>query len=168
MNFTLDGLNVFRTDAQLCKTNTKEREVLSDKMKFIYLQLPLFTKTEDECKTNFERWIFIFKNMSTLEYIPWAAKDTIFSQLGKFAQIANLSEHQRRKYDKDLKIYRDNINVLNHAIKSGIEQGRKEGIAEGRADAMREIARSLKAAGKLTIEEIAEMTKLPIEEIEQL
>ena len=184
MNFTLDGLNVFRTDAQLCKTNTKEREVLSDKMKFIYLQLPLFTKTEDECKTNFDRWIFIFKNMSTLEYIPWAAKDTIFSQLGKFAQIANLSEHQRRKYDKDLKIYRDNINVLNHAIKSGIEQGEKIGflkgekigiekgekigIEKGRADAMLDIARSLKAAGKLSFEEIAEITKLPLEEIEKL
>ncbi len=196
MNFTLDGLNVFRTDAQLCKTNTKERELLSDKMKFIYLQLPLFTKTEDECKTNFDRWIFIFKNMATLEYIPWAAKDSIFSQLGKFAQIANLSEHQRRKYDKDLKIYRDNINVLDHAIKSGIEQGvkigiekgraegekigiekgekigiekgEKIGIEKGRADAMLDIARSLKAAGKLSFEEIAEITKLPLEEIEKL
>ena len=176
MNFTLDGLKEFRTDAHLCKTSTEEREVLSDKMNFVYLQLPLFTKTENECKTNFDRWIFIFKNMATLEYIPWATKDTIFSQLGKFAQIANLSEPQRRKYDKDLKIYRDNINVLDYAVKQGREEGEKIGflkgekigIEKGEKQRSLDIARSLKAAGKLTIEEIAEITKLSIEDIEKL
>jgi predicted HTH domain antitoxin len=33
---------------------------------------------------------------------------------------------------------------------------------------MLDIARSLKAAGKLSFEEIAEITKLPLEEIEKL
>jgi hypothetical protein len=126
--------------------------------------------------------------MATLEYIPWATKDTIFSQLGRFAQIANLSEPQRRKYDKDLKIYRDNINVLDYAekqgkeegekigiekgVKIGIEKGEKIGIEKGRVEGEKqkalEIARSLKAAGKLTIEESAEITKLSLEEIEKL
>ena len=175
MNFTLDGLKEFRTDAHLCKTSTEEREILSDKMKFVYLQLPLFTKTEDECKTNFDRWIFIFKNMATLEYIPWAAKDTIFSQLGRFAQIANLSEPQRRKYDKDLKIYRDNINVLDYAIKSGIEKGRKEGekigiekgIEKGRTEQLVESIKKFISKG-FDFDEVVKILEIPADQIPEL
>jgi len=179
MNFTLDGLKEFRTDAELCKTNTEDREVLSDKMKFVYLQLPLFTKTENECKTNFDRWIFIFKNMATLEYIPWATKDTIFSQLGRFAQIANLSEPQRRKYDKDLKIYRDNINVLDYAVKSGIEKGRKEGekigiekgekigIEKGRNEQLVESIKKFIAKG-FDFDEVVKILEVSVDQIEEL
>ena len=113
--------------------------------------------------------------MATLEYIPWAAKDTIFSQLGRFAQIANLSEPQRRKYDKDLKIYRDNINVLDYAIKSGIEKGRKEGekigIEKGRLEgekkASLENARKMKLKG-FSVEDIIDVTGLSPDEIKNL
>ena len=179
MNFQLEELTEFRTDAHLCKTTTKKREVISDKLKFIYLQLPLFTKSEDECETNFERWIFIFKNMATLERIPWTAKNTIFAQLGKFAQIANLSESQRRKYDKDLKIYRDNINIMEYAKERSHEEGWKEGHEEGRAEGEKigiekgekskaiEIARNFKKAG-IDINIIAENTGLTIDEINAL
>ena len=132
-------------------------------MKYVYLQLPRFEKTEAECKTNFERWIYIFKNMATLERIPWAPKDSIFSQLGKFAQIANLSESQRRKYDKDLKIYRDSVNVLNYARK----QGREEGMAEGAQNERIAIALKLKNAGT-DIALIVLATGLSEEEIEKL
>lgn len=161
MNFTLDALPEFRTDVQLC--DTKTHKVISHKMKYVYLQLPRFEKTEAECKTNFDRWIYIFKNMATLERIPWAQKDSIFSQLGKFAQIANLSESQRRKYDKDLKIYRDSVNVLNYAQKQAHEQG----LAEGRAEEKINIALKLKKAGA-DIALIILSTGLSEEEIEKL
>ena len=104
-----------------------------------------------------------FKNMATLERIPWAQKDSIFSQLGKFAQIANLSESQRRKYDKDLKIYRDSVNVLNYAKKQAHEQG----LAEGRAEEKINIALKLKKAGA-DIALIMLSTGLSEEEIEKL
>ena len=169
MNFTLDALPEFRTDVQLC--DTKTHKVISHKMKYVYLQLPRFEKTEAECKTNFDRWIYIFKNMATLERIPWAQKDSIFSQLGKFAQIANLSESQRRKYDKDLKIYRDSVNVLNYAQKQareeGLAEGREKGLAEGRAEEKINIALKLKKAGA-DIALIILSTGLSEEEIEKL
>ena len=168
MNFKLDGLDEFRTDVQLCKTTTKGREVLSDKIKLIYLQLPLFNKSEEECETNFDRWIYIFKYMATLDTIPWSAKNSIFAQLGKFAQIANLTESQRRKYDKDLKIYRDNKNILAYAQKRSREEGRAEGLAEGERQANLETARILKALGKMTIAEIAQATKLTEDEVLKL
>ena len=53
-------------------------------------------------------------------------------------------------------------------LEFGLEKGRAEGRAEGRADAMREMARTLKSIGKMTVEEIAVATGLAVEEIKSL
>ncbi|MDE6354225.1 MAG: Rpn family recombination-promoting nuclease/putative transposase, partial [Prevotella sp.] len=37
--------------------------LFSDKIRLIYLQLPLFTKEVDECVNDFERWIYVLKHM---------------------------------------------------------------------------------------------------------
>jgi predicted transposase/invertase (TIGR01784 family) len=62
-------------------------------------------------------------------------------------------------YDSSLKYKWDNKNVLDYAVKEGIEKGRHEEALT--------IARELKKEG-LAIEFIAKTTKLSIEEIEKL
>ena len=52
--------------------------------------------------------------------------------------------------------------------KIGIEKGRAEGIEQGCADAMREMARALKAMGKMTIDEIASAIGLTPDEISKI
>lgn len=37
--------------------------------------LPLFKKEESECENDFERWIYILKNMSTFERMPFLARE---------------------------------------------------------------------------------------------
>lgn len=37
--------------------------------------LPLFKKEEKECENDFERWIYILKNMSTFERMPFLARE---------------------------------------------------------------------------------------------
>ena len=165
MNFKLDSLKEFRTDASL--KNDKTNEVISDKIKFIYLQLPYFQKEEDECKTYFDKWIYIFKNMEILERIPWAAKNSVFSRLGEIAEIANMTETQRRKYDKDLKILRDNYNILEFAKKEARKEGRAEGRAEGLKEKAIEMAIEMLKEG-LPIETVAKISKLSISEVENL
>ncbi len=166
MNFEVEGLTEFRTDVQLI--NTKTHKTVSDKLKLIYLQLPCFTKKENECKTDFERWIYIFKNMEILERIPWAAKNSIFAKLGEIAEVANLSKLQRRKYDHDLKIYRDSVNILKYAKEEGIAIGEEKGREEQRAIAHianLESALSLFKMNTLTIEQIAMAMKLDVNEL---
>ena len=136
MNFKLDGMTEFRTDVQLY--NCATGKPFTDKMKYIYLQLPYFTKEEGNCNTDFDRWIYIFKNMEILNRIPWTAKNSVFMRLGELAEVANMSEKQRRSYDKDLKILRDSYNILEfakkEARKEGLQEGREEGIAQGREE----------------------------------
>lgn len=169
MNFKVDSLSEFRTDVQLL--NIKTHKPVSEKVKLIYLQLPCFTKEENECKTDFERWIYIFKNMEILERIPWAAKNSIFAKLGEIAEVANLSKLQRRKYDHDLKVYRDSVNILKYAKEEGFtlgeEKGRAEGRAEGAYSALLATAKNMKSKG-MSDDVIAEITQLPISEIENL
>ncbi len=153
MNFKVEGLTEFRTDVQF--HNNKTHKPFTDKVKLIYLQLPCFTKEEDECRTNFDRWIYIFKNMEILERIPWAAKNSIFARLGEIAEVANLSKLQRRKYDRDLKAFRDSYNVLSYAK----EEGREEGL--------RKIAINMLKKG-MSVEMVAEISELPISEVEKL
>jgi predicted transposase/invertase (TIGR01784 family) len=177
MNFTLTGLTEFRTDVQLY--NCATREVFSDKMKYIYLQLPYFTKEEEDCKTDFDRWIYIFKNMEILNRIPWAAKNSVFMRLGELAEVANMSEKQRRSYDKDLKILRDSYNILEFAKKEarreglqegreeGRAEGREEGRAEGRAEGVKEMAVEMLKKG-MDIELVSEISKLSIDDVRKL
>ena len=70
MNFHLDGRRQarFRTDIDLRDMRTNEP--FSDKMRFIFLDLPAFTKDEETCETDFERWIYVLKNMEILQRSP--------------------------------------------------------------------------------------------------
>ena len=39
-----------------------EIEILvGDKLRFVYLSLPFFDKSEEECETGFEKWIYVLK-----------------------------------------------------------------------------------------------------------
>lgn len=136
-----------------------EGKLFSDKMRLIYLQMPCFTKEADECVNQFERWIYILKNMDILERMPWAAQNAVFQRLAEVAEVSKLSKEDRLAYDHALKRYRDTYNAM-----TGAEQkGRAEGIEENK----RENARRMKADG-MSAELIAKYTGLKVEQINSL
>ena len=110
----------------------------SDKVRMIFLQLPLFTKEADECESKVERWIYLLKNMETLTRLPWAAQSSVFDRLAKIADVASLTRSERLKYDEALKKYRDTLSVLEGARIDGLTEGRAQGLAEGRAKGLAE------------------------------
>lgn len=48
----------------------KSRELFSDKVRMIFLQLPYFKKESEACDNDFERWIYVLKHMETLTRLP--------------------------------------------------------------------------------------------------
>ena len=55
MNFRLEDIvHKLRTDVILADRNTNEQ--FSDKLRFIFIELPSFNKEEAECETDFERF----------------------------------------------------------------------------------------------------------------
>ena len=158
LNFKIDDIGTkFRTDAVLMDRESKE--VFSNDIRMIYLQLPYFDKQADECDNDFERWIYVLKNMEALNRMPFAAKDSVFAKIAQIADISALSKEERMKYDEGIRKYRDTICVMDYAV----EKGRAEGEKQGRY----KVARNLLAMG-LPVESVIQATGLSKEDIKQL
>ena len=174
LNFIpLDFKQQFRTDVVLAEKNTVDQ--FSDKLRMIYLQLPLFKKEADECENQVERWIYLLKNMETLSRLPWAAQSAVFKKLESIADVGAMSRDERLKYDEALRKYRDTISVFEGVRMDGLMEGRMEGRKEGRMESRMEglrsekmeNARKMKTYG-LALDMIAEITGLSIEEVRGL
>ena len=166
LNFRRDDISdEFRCDVTLM--DMKKKLPFTDKMRLVYLQLPLFDKEPDDCQSTFERIIFVLKNMEILERMPWLAQDAVFRKLASIAEVAALSKEDRQKYDESLRKYRDTISVMEGQYLEGKEAGLAEGLEKGMEKRNVEIARSMKAKG-YTVGDIADITGLTAEEIETL
>ena len=103
----------------------------------MFLQLPCFKKEESECENDFERWIYVLKNMETLQRLPFKARKSVFEKLEQIVDIASLSKEERMKYDESIKVYRDQLATLDFAKQKGRAEGRAEGRVEGTLDVVR-------------------------------
>lgn len=162
MNFCLDASSgKLRTDVVLADRDT--HELFSDKLRLIFLELPAFDKEENECETDFERWIYVLTNMDKLNRMPFKARKAVFEKLEKIVDIASLFKEERVKYDESIKVYRDNLVTMAYAEQKGRVAGKEEGRTEERI----EIARNMKSMG-LSNEMIMQVTGLSEEDIESL
>ena len=129
----------------------------------IFLQLPLFTKEANECENQVERWIYLLKNMETLNRLPWAAQSAVFQKLESIADVGGMTRAERLQYDEALKKFRDTISVF-----EGVRmEGRMEGRVEGQKEEKIANARKMKTYG-LALEMISDITGLTIDEVRDL
>lgn len=137
MNFRLDNLpHKLRTDIVLTDRDTHEQ--FSDKLRFIFIELPAFSKEEQECETDFERWIYVLKNMETLKRLPFKARKAVFEKLEEIADVASMSPKERELYDNSVKVYRDYLVTMDAAEKEGIKKGMEEGLKKGLEEGLEE------------------------------
>ena len=131
--------------------DTADKHVFFDKLTFVYLEMPKFNKTEDQLETMFDKWLFVLRNLSRLLERPAALQERVFEKLFKQAEIAKFSPEELQDYEESVKIYRD----LKNSIDSAEHRKAKA------------IAKNLKASG-MPVQQIADMTELPINEVEAL
>ncbi len=144
-----------RYDVKLSDIETNR--VFYDKLTFIYLEMPKFTKKLEELTTRFDKWLYVIRNLNRLERIPDTLREQVFDQLFDSAEIARFTPDQVRSYEKSLKYYRDMKNSLDTAF--------DEGKAEGVKERDREIVIHAFQQG-FDVKMIADLTGLPIEDIE--
>ena len=145
--------------------------IFSDKLRFIYLSLPFFDKSEEECETGFEKWIYVLKYMEVLERLPFTAQKKIFNHLAKLADVRCLSSEEQEKYDESIKAVDDYYSGLYGSYVEGEEKGMAKGIAKGRAEGELSkgltIARNLLSMG-MSWSQIMQATGLTEEELKPL
>ena len=171
--------------------DTATKEIFYDKLTFIYLEMPKFTKTEDELTTLFDKWLYAIRNLASLMERPRALQEKVFQHLFEAAEIAKFDRKERYEYEEGLKVYRDWFSVMETAelrgmakgmakgmaeglakgmaegLEKGMAEGRAKGLEAGRAESLWNVALKMKQDG-LDASFIAKFTGLPEEEINNL
>jgi predicted transposase/invertase (TIGR01784 family) len=130
-------------------------QVFYDKLTYVFIEMPRFTKKEHELETHFDKWLYFLKNLEDFENIPGILKEKIFEKAFHVAEIANFTPEQLAQYEESLKNYRD--------LKGVVDTSYEEGKAEEKI----EIASKMKKMGE-SLEKISLYTGLAIEEINKL
>ncbi len=152
-------------------TEQETKKVFYDKLTFIYLSMPKFTKPLEELETHFDKWLYVFKNLHRLQEIPAKLQEEIFLKLFDTAEVAHLTRDEYMSYEASLKEYWDLTSSLSTSHDEGKEEGIEIGIGIGREEGKKEekieIAKNLKSMG-LDIESIMQATGLDKSEVESL
>jgi predicted transposase/invertase (TIGR01784 family) len=93
MDFVFDGSHPgqLRHEVKLVELTTKE--IFYDKLTFIFIEMPKFTKKEEEIETHFDKWMFLLKNMGQFEDAPEVLfEEPIFAKALKIAEVSNLTK----------------------------------------------------------------------------
>ena len=141
------------------KLKNKFGNIFYDKLTFIYLEMPKFTKTLDELETSFDKWLYVLKHLPKLQERPAKLQERVFSKLFELAQIGKFNQEEMQRYEESLKVYWDI-----HAV---VETAFDEGVAKGAEKGKIEVAKNFIKLG-LDNQIIATGTGLSIEEIEKL
>ena len=159
LDFEYDEREERRKLYRLVSLKDQDGDVFSETLKMVFLQMPLFTQTESELHTQKDKWLFFLKNLESFDDIPGVLREPVFEKAFQTAEYVKYSPAMQEAYQNNLKVYRDNRNVVETAF--------IEGEAKGRAEGMLEIARNMKKKGFDTTT-IAEMTGLSLKEIKEL
>lgn len=159
LNFEMDETN--RSDRVISKVKLKDEDNkdFSDKLNFIFVEMPKFRKTEAELETFMDKWLYVIKNLYRLQDKPAALTEGIFKKLFEVAEIAAFSKNERYDYEENLKNYLDWFNVMRTA--------KNEGRAEGELALLTKQVLAKKEKGK-TASEIAEMLEVDIEVVDEI
>ena len=136
-----------------------------DDIELIFIELPKFTKTLEECKDIEDKWLYFIKHSEDLTVIP-KESNAVIKNAYDIANTANYTIDElelQRKRKEFIYIQRKSIEK---AKREGREEGRQEGREEGEKIKALEIAKKLLTAN-VDVETIKLSTGLTIEEIEK-
>ena len=193
LNFKMDG-NKDQADVKSVYRLYEEttQRLLTDRVTFIFIELPKFKKSIDELDGNvLEGMYFCFKNMAVLEECPKVLTHQIFRKIFEVSELYNMDQDTRDKVIHKMTTERDLRNQMAYArqeaIEEGLAEGRAEGLAEGRAEGraqglaeglaeglaqglaegLAQVARKMLTDG-VPAEKISKYTGLSIEDVEAL
>jgi predicted transposase/invertase (TIGR01784 family) len=145
----------------------QDGDVFYDKLHFKFLQMPLFTKTEQELTSRFDKWCYFLKNLENFEQIPTILKEPLFEKAFHTSEIGAMTREDYNVYQESLLSYWESKGMIDTAR----DEGKAEGIAEGEqiGENKKAIDVAKKAIGMgMTDEQISLLTGLSVSEIREL
>lgn len=144
---------------------------LGDGTNIVFIDLQKFMKSEDECESIQDKWLYSIRNMHLLKARPAWVSGSEFEELYDEAEIASWSSEKRIQYEKNIMNQNDYDNILYERYHDGHKIGHAEGHAEGRSigviDGKSEVAQNMLKEG-MDVELISRLTGLTEEQIRLL
>ena len=101
----------------------------------IFASLGFFDKKPGECKTDLDRWCYMFKHLGKMKNLPSWVEDKVMTRLLSASRVANFNKVQKKLYIKmsmDKEALIDDLNsVWNFGVKKGLSKGLKQGLSKG-------------------------------------
>jgi len=159
----------------------QNNDVFYNKLKYFFVVMPRFTKTEDQLETHKDKWLYFLKHLPSFDEIPAVLNEPIFQKGFALAKLANYDAEQLREYEQSYNDYLSFKSALKTSYKDGkregieegkligIQEGKQIGIEEGKQIGIEEKAgnTAIKLIERgMTNEEIAEITDLSLSTIE--
>jgi predicted transposase/invertase (TIGR01784 family) len=166
LDFTFDDYDNEPEKSEVIHTvqlKDQHNRLFFDKLKYVYLEMPNFKKTEQELENRLDEWLYFIRNLEDFQTIPTIFEDEIFRQAFEKAEIAKYSEREYNEYQQSLKYFRDNNNTFDYAVETAFDEGKDVGKMESTIS----IAKALKEKG-MTNNFISSVTGLSETEIENL
>ena len=134
-------------------TEKRTGMVADQTISVIFVEMTLFTKTLEECVTEFDRLFYIFKNSEGFKRIPEWIEEAggISRRLAEACEVAAFDKEKKLKYEIDKMNEWDIQAQKEYAVRKGLEEGLQEGLQKGlqkgREETRLSIARKLFEAG---------------------
>ena len=162
LNYRLrhDDESLWDTDHFISYWQFTERRtgmVANQTISIIFVEMTLFTKTLEECVTEFDRLFYIFRNSEGFQRVPEWIEEAggISRRLAEACEVAAFDKEKKLKYEIDKMNEWDIQAQKEYAVRKGLEEGlqkglregREEGLEQGREETRLSIARKLFEAG---------------------
>ena len=142
-------------------TEKRTGMVADQTISVIFVEMTLFTKTLEECVTEFDRLFYIFKNSEGFQRIPEWIEEAggISRRLAEACEVAAFDKEKKLKYEidkmnewdiqaqKEYAVRKGLEEGLQKGLQKGLREGREEGLEQGREETRLSIARKLFEAG---------------------
>ena len=138
-------------------TEKRTGMVADQTISVIFVEMTLFTKTLEECVTEFDRLFYIFKNSEGFQRIPEWIEEAggISRRLAEACEVAAFDKEKKLKYEIDKMNEWDIQAQKEYAVRKGLEEGLQKGLQKGMQKGMQKgreetklsIARKLFEAG---------------------
>ena len=126
MDFVFDETTSHKFIHDVWLIEKDSQTVFNDKLRYIYLEMPKFNKSESQLQNKFDKWLFVLKNLARLQSRPVALQEKVFEKVLDVAQIEAYSPEEKQAYRDSLKYQRDLKNAMDTAFEEGEEKGKKE------------------------------------------
>ena len=133
-------------------TDLQTSDLFTDKLKFIYIELPKFNLTLAQLERDRDKWIYFLKHAAELQDIPAIFSEEPFPLVFHKAEVSQLTEAEGYYYEGSLKRARDRY--------ASIETARKEKAFE--------IAQALIEQQQMSLETTLQITGLTEKDFRQL